>query len=205
MMKRNITCLCGRDFMADVEEEIDLDSGGEYLQKISDGTFMTFICPNCEKKHKPEFQIMIIWKSKKLKLEVIPELERGEFYRRKKEKLSHETIIGYPEMADRIAVIHDDLEPAAIEALKYYLLVKAEENYPDKEINAWYFQKTGEAIEFHLTGIKEDEVAVMKVPIAVYEKTREDYRKHPKNDIFTGLRCRSYLSVQNMLRPDVLK
>jgi hypothetical protein len=203
-MKRNISCPCGKNFSVETEEEIDLDQN-DYLDKICDGTFMSFTCPDCGKKHKPEYKIMLAWKSKNLNIEVLPELERGEFYRRKKENAPFETIIGYPEMADRIAVIKDNLEPVAIETLKYYLLAKAEENYPGREINAWYNGKGPSGIEFHLDGIRDDEVAVMRVPLQVYEKTCEDWRKHPKNEIFTSLRSRSYLSVQNMLRPDILK
>jgi len=203
-MKQNINCPCGKNFFIEVEEEIDLDQNQEQLEKISNGTFMSFSCPACTKIHKPEYRIVLLWKSKNLKLEVLPELARGEFYRRE-ENVSFETVIGYPEMAERLSIIADDLEPAAIEALKYYLLAKAEENYPEKDINAWYHEKEHSGIVFHLDGIREGELAVMKVPIRTYEKACEDYRKKTKNDIFSSLRCRSYLSVQNVLRPEVLK
>jgi hypothetical protein len=204
-MKHNVTCLCGKNFSIDIEEEINLDDSQDQLEKICNGTFMSFDCPECGKKHKPEYSINLLWKSKKIKFEVLPELERGEFYRRKKDKPSFETIIGYPEMADRLTVIKDDLEPVVIETIKSYLLAKAEETYPDKEINAWYITKTPKGIEFHLDGIKQDEVAVMIVPYEIYEKTQADYKKRPKNDIFTSLRCRTYLSVQNLYRHDALK
>ena len=203
-MKRNIDCPCGRKFSIDTEEEIDLDQNSEYLEKINNGKFMIYACPDCGKIHKPEYQIILLWKSKNIELEVLPEIERGEFYRGKKEDVSRETVIGYPEMAERIAVIQDNLEPVVIETLKYYLLVKAEENYPDKEINARYFGKNS-FIEFHLDGIRDDEVAVMKVPQQVYKKACEDYRKHPKKDIYTSLRLRSYLSVNNIFKPGLYK
>jgi len=182
-----------------------LDDNPDQLEKICNGTFMSYDCPECGKKHKPEYIIKLIWKSKKVNFEVLPELERGEFYRRKKDNSSFETLIGYPEMADRITVIKDDLEPVVIEALKSLLLAKAEETYPEKDIYAWYICKTPKGIEFHLDGIKQDEVAVMIVPHEIYEKTLADYKKRPKNEIFTSLRCRTYLSVQNLYRPDILK
>jgi hypothetical protein len=202
-MKKEITCPCGGKISFDYEEEIDIDQNAEYLDKILNGTFMSCICLSCKKKHKPEFKIMISWKTKNLLLEVLPELERMEFYRRKIKKTAFETVIGFPEMADRISVIKDDLEPAVIEKLKLYLLVKAEENYPDKEVNAWYHCKSEAGIEFHLDGIREGEVAVMKIPQEVYEKTKEDYKKHPKKEDYAALRVSSYLSVQNMMRPDI--
>ena len=206
-MKHNITCPCGNNFPISYEEEIEIDENDEYLEKIFNGTFMSYNCPACKKKHKPEFRIMVIWKSKSLRLEVLPEMDRGEFYRRKKDNQDkkYETIIGFPEMADRLSVIKDGLEPIVIEVLKSYLLVKADENYPGKEINAWYYGTGPAGIEFHLDGIRKDEVAVMRIPRDLYDKTEADYRKNPKSGHFTSLRVRSYLSVQNMLRHDALK
>ena len=204
-MKKNINCPCGNNLQIEYEEEVDLDKNPEHLESILTGTFMSYDCPACKKKLKPEYKIMIYWKSKNVKYEVLPELERGEFYLRKKESLPHETIIGFPEMADRLAIIKDGLEPIIIEALKSFLLAKADENYPDREINAWYYGHSSDSIEFHLDGIRSDEVAVMRLPMNIYEKTKEDYKKRPKSDLFSSLRVRSYLSVQNALRPDMLK
>jgi hypothetical protein len=180
-----------------------MDRNPEYLESIFTGTFMSYNCSICNKKHKPEYRIMVLWKSKKIKFEVLPELERGNFYLRKKESLPYETIIGFPEMADRLAVIKDGLEPVIIEALKSYILAKADENYPDKEINVWYHGKVSTGIEFHLDGIRREEVAVMTVPQEIYDRNSAEYRKHPNSEFFKSLRVRSYLSVQNMLRPDI--
>jgi hypothetical protein len=204
-VKKNITCPCGKNIPFDFDEEIDLDLKPQILESILSGTFMSCNCPSCNKLHKPEFRVTINWSSKNLKLLVIPELERGEFYLNKKETPPYETIIGFPEMADRLAVIKDGLEPYVIETLKSFLLAKAEDDYPDNDINAWYHCNGPSGIEFHLDGIRKDEVAVMRIPHTLYDKTLEDYKKHPKNSNFTALRVRSYLSVQNLLRPDVLK
>jgi hypothetical protein len=204
-MKRNINCPCGKSFSIETPDEIDIDKNPEHIEEICGGVFMAFACEHCGKNHKPEFPVMLIWKTKNLNLEVLPELDRGMFYRRKEDSLSFETVIGYPELADRIAVIKDGLEPAAIETLKYYLLLKAEETYPDMEISAWYSGRNSDAILFHLDGIKKGEMAEMKVPLNVYDKTYGEYRKHPKDEIFASLRRRSYLSVQNMLRPEVMQ
>ena len=222
-MKQKITCFCDNIFDVETLEEINLDIDSESLDSILDGSFMNFTCPRCGKKHKPEFKLSLLWPSKKIRFEVFPELDRGEFYRRKKQQADKksyplETIIGYPEMAERLSVIRDGYEPMAVEALKYYLYLKAEEQYPDDEFEIWYFEtgssdKTGSSagketektLEFHLHGIRESEVAVMKIPVSIYEKTLDDYRKHPKSEIFSALRVRSYLSVKNMMRPEELK
>lgn len=209
-MKQKITCFCGSNFSVDFDEDFNLDQSPETLSQIMDGSFLSFVCPGCNKKHKPEFPVFINWPSKKLKLEVLPELDRGEFYRRKKDIPGTETVIGYPELADRLSVVRDGLEPIAVEALKYYLLLKAEENYPDNQISVWYSgTATGagqdKCIEFHIHGIKENEVAVSRIPWNLYEKTLADFRKKPRQELFVSLRTRSYLSVQNMQRPEGLK
>jgi hypothetical protein len=214
-MTQKIPCFCDDSFTVEIPQEIDLDSEPKRLDEILDGTFLNFTCPSCGKKHKPEFAIKISWPSKKVWFEVFIELDRGEFYRRKKGKekssLKKETVIGYPEMAERILVYRDGLEPAAIEAIKYYLHLKAEENYPDQEITIWYTRLNPEgatpteSLEFHIHGIKEGEVAVMKVPYSLYEKTLTDYKKHPKSEMFTALKHNTYLSVKNMMRPEALK
>jgi hypothetical protein len=201
-MNHKIPCPCDNTFTVEVPEEIDLDDRPEYLEEIINGTFMTFICPSCGKKHKPEFPLKLRWPSRNRGLEVIPERDRLGVYRRKTEKEGIEIVIGYPEMADRLAVLRDELEPPVVEALKYYLLLKAEETYPDRDISIWYQNKDPEALEFHLHGLREESVAITRVPLGLYEKTYRDYRKNPRAEPFASLRVRSYVSVQNMMLPE---
>jgi hypothetical protein len=204
-MRHKIPCFCDNTFTVDVPEEINLDEQPQYIEDILSGNFMNFTCASCGKRHKPEFPLTIHWPGKGLILEVIPELGRGSFYRRREGPAIQETVIGYPELSERIAVIRDGLVPEALETIKYYLLLKADESYPDEDISVWFQNKTGDNLEFHIHGIKQDEVAVMKVPVSVYEKTLSDFKKNPKKDPFASLRVKTYLSVQNMLRPDELK
>ena len=121
-----------------------------------------------------------------------------------------ETIIGYPELADRLSVIRDGYNPAAVEAIKYFLQLKAEEQYPEDEMDIWYYGTNKDpdgqdSLEFHIHGIREHEVAVMKIPLSVYQKTLEDQKKNPKDELLAALRVRSYLSVKNTMRPEELK
>ncbi|MDR2541837.1 MAG: CpXC domain-containing protein [Treponema sp.] len=207
-MKINISCPCGNNFPFSFEEEVDIDKNPNHLEDIQQGKFLSFDCPSCFKQHKPEYKIIIIWKSRNYKLAVIPELDRNMFYIKKKENPPFETVIGFPEMIDRIKVLNDNLEPVVIEAIKTFLIAKAMESYNDNNdnnINVWYHRKTDDGLEFHLEGIKQDEVAVVKIPLDMYAKTLQDYEKNPQKALFASLRVRKYLSVQNIYRPDVLK
>ncbi|MDR0708640.1 MAG: CpXC domain-containing protein [Spirochaetaceae bacterium] len=218
-MKRKIPCLCENTFTMEIPEEINLDKDPKYLEEIENGSFMNFNCPDCGKLHKPEFPLIVLWPGKNLRLEVIPEQERMGFYHRKDEKEKGdktEVIIGYIELADRLAVIRDGLEPAVIESLKYYLYLKAGETNPENEVNIWYHGKTTDAadappdtikaaLEFHIQGLKENSMALTRLPFSLYEKTAEDYKKHPRGELFVSLRHKNYLSVQNMMLPGNLK
>ncbi|MDR1430422.1 MAG: CpXC domain-containing protein [Spirochaetaceae bacterium] len=203
-MKRKIACICETAFDIDVPESVDLDETPDALNEVMDGTFLSYTCPGCGKIHKPEFPVTIVWPSKSLILEVLPETERGAYYRRKKDGPGSSAVISFPEMAERLAVIRDGLEPVVIEALKYYMLSKAQQNYPDREISMWYQKKEGDLLEFHLHGIREGEVAVSRIPWALYEKNFQDYKKNPRSELFSSLRIRSYISVQNLMRPEEL-
>ncbi|MDR1211584.1 MAG: CpXC domain-containing protein [Spirochaetaceae bacterium] len=203
-MKRKITCICETVFDIEVPESADLDKTPGTLDEILDGTFLSYTCPGCGKVHKPEFPITIAWPSKSLSLEALPETERGAYYRRKKDAGGSSVVISFPELADRLAVIRDGLEPVVIEALKYYMLSKAQQNYPDREISMWYQKKEAGYLEFHLLGIREGEVAVSRIPLDLYEKNLADYKKSPRSELFSSLKVRNYVSVQNLMRPEEL-
>jgi len=206
-MRHKIPCFCDNTFTIDVAEEIDLDAEPQLIEDILAGNFMNYTCTSCGKRHKPEFNLTVRWPGKNIVLEVLPELSRGEFYRRKLEKNQEpkETVISYPELSERIAMAKDDLVTEAVEAIKYYLFMKADESYPEEDLSVWYHAKAGDNLEFHIHGIKANEVAVMRIPFALYEKTLADYRANSNADPFPSLRVKSYCSIQNVLRPDELK
>jgi hypothetical protein len=244
-MKQRIPCLCDNSFTVEVPREIDLEGEGRYLEEILEGSFMNFRCPSCGKLHKPEFAVRLLWPSRKIRLDLIPELERGEFLRKESggkrrglfggtaktpeagdAEMGLETVIGYPELLDRIAVVRDGLDSTTVEAIKYLLLLKAEDSRsapsPDPgapyrnapppggpgELRAWYRGKRPagdsggeEVLEFHLEGLREGELAVSRIPWSLYAKTLEECRGKKKNNPYQDLRVGTYISARNMLSP----
>jgi len=203
-VKHAITCQCEYEFSAEVPESVDLDTDAATLTAVLEGTFLRLQCPSCGITLKPEFPLEISWPSHALALRVLPEFDRTDFYRQKPTTNPPDTVIGYVELADRLAVVRDGLDATAVEALKYYLLLKAEEANPEAEVGAWYQGRSGESLEFHLTGIRPDEVAVSRVPVPVYTKTLDEFRRHPEAEPFASLRVAGYLSVQNLQRSEDL-
>lgn len=199
---RSITCPCNHVFDANIPETIDLDADKSQLDALGNGTFLAVTCPSCGYESKPEFPLTVVWPSHALKLKVLAELDRGDFY---KEGIPDDVplVIGYPELAERIAVVASGLDVLVIEALKYFLLLKAEEAAPDAEVGVWFSGRVEDSIEFHLHGLRANEIAVSRVPFALYERTLMDSRTSPEAEPFTSLRFGPYLSVQNILRPEV--
>ena len=203
-MKHSITCQCEHQFNVDIPELVNLDTNPKAIDELCNGTFLTIVCPSCDTPLKPEFPLTIEWPSHSMQLQILPEFDRGAFYLHQIKKTSSgEIVIGYPEAADRIMVVKEGLNPIIIEALKYYLLLKADETNPEAEASAWFSGKQGDFLEFHVHGLRNDEVAVSRIPFSVYTKTLTEYQKDPEIEPFKSLHFEGYVSVQNLLRSDI--
>ncbi len=200
---KSIVCSCENVFEAELPDVVDLDADESLFRSLSEGTFMSALCPACGTIVKTEIPVRVLWPSKNLAFKVVPEVDRTDFMRGiGNDAKQEEILIGYPELAERVSVIAAGLEPIAVEVLKYYLLVKAEESAPDAEASVWFFCIAGDSIEFHLFGLRPSEVAVSKIPLRMYQQTLSDYRTHPETEPFRSLRVGPYLSVQNLLRAE---
>jgi len=203
-MNHSITCQCEHRFEVDIPEQVNLDLNEKAVEELCNGTFLTIVCPSCDTPLKPEFPLIIEWPSHNTYLQVLPEFDREAFYHGKVKTASNtEIVIGYPEAADRIMVLKEGLNPLIIEALKYYLLLKADETNPEAEASAWFAGRTENSLEFHIHGLKNEEVAVSRIPYAIYTKTEQEYQRNPDTEPFKSLRFGPYVSVQNLLRPEL--
>lgn len=197
---RKITCHCEQVFSADLPETVNLDENPGILDQIADGSFLSCVCPVCGSTLHTDLQTDILWSSKNVRLRLIPELKRFSFASGK-EKTAEGTqiVIGYPELADRVAVLRDGLDPLAVEALKYHLLEKAAEIPSERDPYIVYEKRLDSgALEFHIFGLKTDEVAVTSVPFSLYEKVKQQAEEHPGDELFSALQNGAYLSVQNV-------
>lgn len=195
-----ITCSCDAVFEADLPEAIDFDHDPVPREAVLNGTFMQVTCASCGRVLKPEIPLTVEWKSRGLRFFVVPESDRSEYLKVAEKEKEAQILIGYPELADRIAIVEAGLEPLTIEALKYYLLVKASEADPDAELSVWFYSADETMIEFHVFGLKKDEAAVSRVPRSLYERTLEKSRAYPKTEPFVSLKKGNYISVQNLFR-----
>jgi len=192
---RKVTCRCESVFDADLPELIDLDAEAgkrdEVIGQILGGDFFKVACPNCGAVLKPELRVRLVSKSAGLDLTILPELERMSLYRGGADlPKGSQALVGYAELYERARAMADGLDPEVVEILKYWLLAKAQEGAPEAELSASYAGVEGSKLRFHVSGLKEGEVAVLPVGRDLYDKSEADkartLRSEPFDKIFAG-------------------
>jgi uncharacterized protein TP_0599 len=211
---QKITCKCDCSFDVEYEKTIDLDAHPAIKEAIKTGAFLSFICPSCHSKVNIELETEFIWKSKKTTLLFVPEKKRMECLafcagavridaeHNKKVKTAfvkkgQTPVIGYPELADRIAVLDSGLDPEIVEALKFFLLDNGK-NIKGKRLQILFEKLHDDIIEFHLHGLREKEVAVMRIPLTLYHSVETDRNAKKQKEVFQALWLGSYLSYKNI-------
>lgn len=186
-----VRCRCDNELDFDARDSLDLDREPEALASLLDGSYLSTACPRCGAVIRPEFAVRVRWASKGLDAQVLPELDRLAVYRGKGDAPAGvEILVGYPELFERARLLSDGLEPKAVEVLKYFLYEKASDDAPDADLEIRYAGLSGEALEFHVLGLKEGQTAVAKLPKAAYDKAVRGFKdsasKPPLHSVFTG-------------------
>jgi hypothetical protein len=188
---RQVTCMCETSFDAELPEEVDLDAQAEVLDQILKGDFLAVTCPNCGSRLKPELRVRIVSKKRRLDLVCLPEIERMSVYLGSASvPAGAEVIVGYAELFERARILSDGLDAEAIEIVKYLVAEKAEDEAPDAEISIAYAGKKEGKLLFHVSGLKEGELAILPLAPSIYDKTLADKAKTkaepPFDRVFTG-------------------
>jgi hypothetical protein len=196
---KSITCLCENTFDVDIPDEIDLDSDTAQLGKIRSGGFLSFSCPACGKTLRPEFPIKVKFPSRRLAFFMIPEDERMTFYRGKYDvPEGYECVIGFPELLDRVRAVADGFDHRAIEIMKYIYLCKAEESDAKAQPSVFYHGLESDSLSFHIHGLKEGNVAVVKAPRQLYDMTLKDLPAKSTQEPFDAILKPPYVSVNRL-------
>jgi hypothetical protein len=196
---KSITCMCETTFDVDIKDEIDLDADPGSVERIRSGDFMNFPCPNCGKALKPEFPVTLLSGAKKLKLLMIPEVERLSFYRGKYPVPSgSECVIGFPELLDRIRAVYDGFDHRAIEIMKYIYLSKAQESDPEAQARVFYHGLESGSLCFHVHGLSSGNIAIVKAPRQLYDMTVQDLPSRTGQEPFSTILKAPYVSVNHL-------
>ncbi len=197
---RKITCQCEQVFNVDMGDSVDLDADPSLVASIKEGSFLSFVCPTCGCVMHTDIRTRVDWPSKGISLVLVPELDRISFLSGTSPIDSGLVpVVGYPELADRVAVLDAGLDALAVESLKFHLLRRSSESNPGARVSV-YFERLDDAgdLEFHAHGLSETEIAVVRVPRSVYERVLTDSRERPDAEPYALVQNGAYLSVQNV-------
>lgn len=197
---RKITCHCEQEFSVDIPETVNLDDNPDVLSSVASGDFLACVCPACGAELHLDLRTTFKWPTKKTTVTLIPELERLSLLSGAIRPEGDETyVVGYAELADRLAVLSEGLEPIAVEALKLRLLERARETNPSNTPTLIFERKNDSGdLVFHAHGVREGEVAVTTVPRRLYDALLAEFRKDPEAEDFAALVNGSYVSVRNV-------
>lgn len=195
---RNVTCMCETSFEADLADEVDLDGGAGVFQDLLSGDFFSVACPNCGTVLKPELRVKVVSASRSLKADVLPEADRLAFYLGSLDiRTGDEVLIGFAELFERARILEDTLDPEAVEIVKYYLRLKAEDSAPDNaEIQVRYHDRGKGRLNFHIFGLKQDEVAILPVEESRYARILADKSMTLKTEPFARMFKGPYKSLR---------
>ncbi len=198
---RKITCPCEQVFKAEIPETVNLDNDKDALDKIIKGTILSCICPSCNAELNLDLPLTVSWPSRRTTIHMVPEIERLSLISGKTAmKKNTEYVVGYAELVDRVSVLRDNLEPVVVESIKLRLLEKARESVTSDRPVILYEKNTPDNdLEFHIHGLRENEVAVTRIPRHLYDSVLEHYQSNPEQEDYTALRNGGYLSVRNIL------
>ncbi len=198
---RRLTCPCEHEFDADIPQTVNLDESPGIIGNIASGSFLTCVCPSCGNTLHLDIETRIEWPSKGAVLTLVPEIGRLSLMSGKADRADNERfVVGYAELADRIAVLDAGLDPLSVEFLKYRLIDKARESGPGLSLFV-YFERMTECndLEFHIHGLRDGEVAVSHVPFRVYSAIHDEILKNPDREDLKALVNGGYISVRNIL------
>lgn len=202
---RKVVCMCETSFEADLPEEIDLDAEPGRIGEILSGTFFQVSCPNCATILKPELSVRLVSRKRHLDIQVLPELERLSYHLGEAAlPKGAELLIGYAELFERARIIADELDPSAIEIIKYYLRLKAEEGAPESaDLSVSYagFEEDGKGgkgqrLLFHIAGMREGEIAVLPIGRDYYDRIVREMPETMKKEPFTVIFAGPYRSIR---------
>jgi len=188
-MMKQVQCRCEAMVDIDVPDALELEAAA--LARLAEGEAPAATCPRCGTVVRAELPLRV--RSAGLDVIVLPETERLAAYRGKVPvQAGTELLLGYQELFERARCLRDGLTPLALEALKHAIETKAAESGGTDEIVALYNGLEGDALAFHVLGLKPGEAGVVRVPKGAYESVARDAVRLAAKEPYASLKAGSY-------------
>ncbi len=190
-----ITCFCEHTFQVNVPETIDIDSDPGAIDRVMEGTFLSFTCPKCGTVLKPEFPVRFKSISRKMDILYLPEMERDGFLSGRKSYSAGRIVIGFRELQEKLGILKSGLDDRVIELIKMYLLIKSGSN---NDLRIYFKNSDGERLTFHIEGLEEGKTAVTNIPVSLYGKLEKEVADNTFNQDFSEVITPPYISINKI-------
>lgn len=188
-----ITCFCEKPVPIDYRDTYDLDAEPALIEELLSGSFLNVTCEACGTVLKPEFPIRFIRKSKNLDMFLVPESERNLVLGGKCEyTIPGRCAVGYHELVEKIKIYDRGLNEETVEFVKFYILEKLEKS---DSVGIFFNECDGEHLEFHIQGLRKNEIGISKIPIGFYNEVSSNYDNIKNDEPFSIIRTEPYISV----------
>ena len=192
---RTITCFCENTFEVDVPEKVEIDKDKKIIDRILDGSFLSFTCPKCGRVLKPEFPVRFTDSTGETDILYIPEIERDAYLTGRTSYSARRIVIGYAELQEKFRIIKSKLDDKTIELIKIYLLSKAES---DKDIKIYFSRKENDQIFFYIEGLEDDKTAVTHISLSLYNKLKSGVDDNTIDKVFLEALTPPYISANKI-------
>ncbi len=205
-MKRQMVCFCEHRFEADLIDEVDLQRDPQMEEAILAGGFLATKCPRCGRLLKPECPLRVRDAGRGIDLFMVPEEDRREYLRGVlpySTRGAQRVVIGFAELVEKLQEARAGLDERAVEVLKYYLLNRALEAYETADrVTVLLNRQEGETLVFHLHGLKQEEVAVVRIPRQKHDQALAGLESRLREEPFDRLLKPPYVSINNLYRAE---
>jgi len=191
-----VTCVCEKTFEADIPESVDLAGEPDALEQILDGRYLTFSCPHCGHRVKPEVPLRVTDSRKGIDMFLVPERERNRYLLGLTEyPEAGRIVIGYAELVEKLEIYRAGLDDSAIELIKYYLLAKVGAGITP----AIFFRSiTEDKLVFEIVGLRDDEVGVIKIGRETYDRALDELPEKRREEPYSSFLEPPYVSINKI-------
>ena len=192
-----IHCYCDNIVELDTKDTYLLDDNT--MQKIVDGEFMSVTCDKCNKVIKPEVKLVFA-SSDGGQYIFVPDNERYSYFSMEDTSvISGQIIIGYQELIELVEILKNGFDQRVIEIIKLHMIQKVD----DPSNAVIIFHKTSDdSLIFHVYGLKENEIGVVRIPMSLYSKIQNDLPALILKDPYKAIVEGPYISLRKHIESE---
>ena len=101
-------------------------------------------------------------------------------------------VIGFRELVEKIRILKTGMDDKIVEMVKFYILQKIDS---ENEIIIEFNSFENNELEFHIYGLKQDEIGISRLPADFYENVRKSAKKMEKEEPFNFILEGPYISL----------